>query len=104
MVLFRSSSTSLTVILASQVAVPYSKYNSIDSLLEADADHWLYREGNWAYHGEMGTSNPFLGHAMERSWPLIFGCNNASIVDDCQKIPEKEQTKPLRENCQCLDL
>lgn len=67
----------------------------------------------------MTTSNPFLGHAVERSWPLIFGayppevdlvpvhpdpvlslsgCNDLDLVRRC-----KDNTYDS-DVCQCLDL
>ncbi|GAA6026611.1 hypothetical protein JCM8202_000096, partial [Rhodotorula sphaerocarpa] len=76
-----------------------SKYRKLLDLLEAPPGHWVYEEGaDFEWHGQMTTSNPFLGHAVERSWPLIFGCNDLDLVRRC-----KDNTYDS-DVCQCLDL
>jgi len=78
---------------------PYDRYKALDDLLEADADHWIHREGSyWHYHGAPGPTNPYLGHVVERLWPIVFDCNNLTLADAsvCG-----ERSAPG--GCQCLD-
>lgn len=87
--------------------------------------HWIHEEGAYfAYHGSVGPSNPFLGHALERSWPTIFS-ESLSIAEDPFRSalgrradhyspPRTDCTDPRiadlckddtydKENCQCFD-
>jgi hypothetical protein len=41
--------------------------------------------------------NPYLGHALERSWPIIFGCDDPSIADTCHDDNHNVT------GCQCFD-
>ncbi|KAK9893939.1 hypothetical protein P389DRAFT_163718 [Cystobasidium minutum MCA 4210] len=64
------------------LANPYHKYKILADILEADADHWIYQEGlSWRWKGD--PSNPYFGHAMERAWPIIFGCADPDMSDTC---------------------
>ncbi|ORY69277.1 hypothetical protein BCR35DRAFT_269785 [Leucosporidium creatinivorum] len=75
-----------------------SKYETLLNTLQAPMHHWVHDEGAYfAYHGSVGPSNPFLGHALERSWPTIFNCTDPRIADLC-----KDDTYD-KENCQCFD-
>ncbi|GAA5952656.1 hypothetical protein JCM21900_006062 [Sporobolomyces salmonicolor] len=81
------------------VANPPGKYQRLRELLEAPKEHWIYTEGaHFSWHGAMGPSNPYLGHALERSWPVIFNCTDPNIASRC---PDDRYDK---EACQCLDL
>ncbi|GAA5969071.1 hypothetical protein JCM11641_007458 [Rhodosporidiobolus odoratus] len=80
------------------VGNPVKKYERLLELLQAPGEHWLYNEGvHFQWHGEMGPSNPFLGHALERAWPVIFNCTDPKIVDNC---PDDLYDS---EKCQCFD-
>ncbi|GAA5861195.1 hypothetical protein JCM8547_008515 [Rhodosporidiobolus lusitaniae] len=73
------------------------KYARLLELLQAPAEHWLYTEGahfNW--HGTMSRANPYLGHALERSWPVIFNCTDPKLADRC---PDDRYDN----TCQCFD-
>lgn len=49
----------------------------------------------WEYKGQKSTPNgPFFGHALERSWPTIFGCTDVSIAERCTPVTPSD--------CQCL--
>ncbi|BGP36467.1 hypothetical protein JCM10449v2_000368 [Rhodotorula kratochvilovae] len=80
------------------VANPRRKYAHVKELLEAPAEHWTHTEGaSFEWGGTMGPSNPFLGHALERSWPAIFNCTDPGIADRCgDEVYDKEA-------CQCFD-
>ncbi|GAA5859722.1 hypothetical protein JCM1840_006425 [Sporobolomyces johnsonii] len=80
------------------VANPPSKYQRLRELLEAPEEHWIYTEGaHFSWHGAMGPTNPYLGHALERSWPVIFNCTDPNIASRC---PDDRYDK---EACQCFD-
>ncbi|KAK4690018.1 hypothetical protein P7C73_g83, partial [Tremellales sp. Uapishka_1] len=68
-----------------------SLYTNLLDKFDAPPDHWIWSEG---WHNNV-PSNPTLGHALERSWPIIFGCEDASIAATCG-----EGAGPT---CQCLD-
>lgn len=38
----------------------------------------------WHYNGDQSATNPFLGHALERSWAEIMGCLDGGIADRCK--------------------
>ncbi|KAI9624520.1 hypothetical protein KEM48_008846 [Puccinia striiformis f. sp. tritici PST-130] len=71
----------------------YEQYSKMRELLEAPKDHWIHSEGGWLkWKGATdtgpatnptGPQAPFLGHALERSWPVIFGCTNPDIAASC---------------------
>lgn len=66
---------------------------------QAPSEHWIHVEGEfWKYHGDPGPSNPYLGHAVERAWPLIFQC------DDRVDLADKCGDKSIENfECQCFD-
>ncbi|GAA6035894.1 hypothetical protein JCM8097_005150 [Rhodosporidiobolus ruineniae] len=74
-----------------------SKYKRLLELLQAPEEHWIYNEGmNFEWNGPMGPAAPFLGHALERSWPVIFNCTDPKLADRC---PDEVYDK----GCQCMD-
>ncbi|TNY23199.1 hypothetical protein DMC30DRAFT_347763 [Rhodotorula diobovata] len=80
------------------VANPPSKYARVKELLEAPEAHWLLGEGkDFEWGAAMGPSNPFFGHALERSWPVIFNCTDPTMADRCgDDVYDKAA-------CQCRD-
>ncbi|GAA5925299.1 hypothetical protein JCM3775_006417 [Rhodotorula graminis] len=80
------------------VANPRTKYARVKELLEAPLGHWLEGEGaSFDWGGDMGPSNPFFGHALERSWPVIFNCTDPGVADRCgDDVYDKDA-------CQCRD-
>ncbi|KAA1113410.1 hypothetical protein PGT21_030847 [Puccinia graminis f. sp. tritici] len=84
----------------------YEQYLNMRRLLEAPKEHWIHQEGGWlkwkgatdtAATNPTGPQAPFLGHALERSWPVIFRCFDPSIAESC---PDDLNDKRL---CQCFD-
>lgn len=103
-----------------------SKYETLLNSLQAPMHHWIHEEGAWfEYKGSVGPSNPFLGHALERSWPTIFsesrsfpprGALFALLLAESLivPLPREDCTDPRiadlckddtydKENCQCFD-
>ncbi|EGG07605.1 uncharacterized protein MELLADRAFT_35443 [Melampsora larici-populina 98AG31] len=85
----------------------YKKYEELKLILEAPLEHWIHSEGSWfTWKGSTdqgpasnpkGPVSPFFGHALERSWPLIFGCVDPSIAEICSdEVIDSEK-------CQCFD-
>ncbi|GAA5987778.1 hypothetical protein JCM10908_007211 [Rhodotorula pacifica] len=74
---------------------PYERYAYVSELLEAPADHWIHDQ--WGPNDSGGPSNPAFGHAVERSWPFIFGCADAKLVETC---PDEESDP---DKCHCFD-
>ena len=84
----------------------YKSYRNLLDIFEASEDHWIWNEGWW----NSKPSDPTLGmlrrtplrylahppgHALERSWPIIFDCSDATIAETCG-----EGSGPT---CQCRD-
>ncbi|KAL8286999.1 hypothetical protein RQP46_004005 [Phenoliferia psychrophenolica] len=52
---------------------------------------------SWGPNNSGGQSNPAFGHSVERSWPLIFDCDDPALVRRCDDLSWKV------EDCQCSD-
>ncbi|KAK8870091.1 hypothetical protein IAR55_000661 [Kwoniella newhampshirensis] len=70
----------------------YESYVNLRSKFHAPPEHWIWKEG---WHNDE-PSNPTLGHALERSWPVVFGCTDAGVEKTCGG-------EGVTELCQCLD-
>ena len=77
------------------LAQPYKRYSAISTLMEAPEGHWIHDQ--WGPNESGGPSNPALGHSLERAWPVVFGCRDVKLADQC---PDDEFRRDL---CQCLD-
>ncbi|KDE06752.1 hypothetical protein MVLG_02948 [Microbotryum lychnidis-dioicae p1A1 Lamole] len=77
------------------MANEYARYAHVSSLLEARDGHWIH--DLWGANDSGGPSNPAIGHHLERSWPIVFGCTDPMIADQC---PDDVHQK---DKCQCLD-
>jgi len=66
-------------------------YENLLDKFHVGSDHWIWREGWWNNE----PANPTLGHALERTWPVIFDCSDGSVALSCG-----EGHGPT---CQCLD-
>ena len=74
---------------------PLEKYQDLSDLFHAPADHPIWTEG-WANNE---PSNPTLGHALERTWPIIFDCDRPELATLCGDGVPKSGGK----GCQCYD-
>ncbi|BGP15520.1 hypothetical protein JCM10213_006580 [Rhodosporidiobolus nylandii] len=70
-------------------------YERIRERVEAPDDDPIHRE--WSPAGPSTSSNPAFGHSLERSWPLIFGCDNSRLEQQC--ADDAQQT----DKCQCFE-
>lgn len=66
-------------------------YENLRSKFHAPPEHWIWKEGWWNNQ----PSNPTLGHALERSWPVIFDCTNYRKAETCGEGHDS--------TCQCVD-
>lgn len=66
-------------------------YENLREKFHAPPEHWIWKEGWW----NSKPSNPTLGHALERSWPVIFDCTDYTKAETCGEGHDK--------TCQCLD-
>ncbi|WWC90332.1 uncharacterized protein L201_005265 [Kwoniella dendrophila CBS 6074] len=71
---------------------PLRAYENLRNKFHEPKEHWIYKEGWWNNE----PSNPTLGHALERSWPMIFNCTDPTKVETCKE----EGPTGL---CQCSD-
>lgn len=87
----------------------YNKYKYLREMLTAPLGHWIHDDATWYvqpgsrsvypaeltqcfaslysrwhYNGDQSANNPFLGHALERSWAEIMGCLDGGIADRCK--------------------
>ncbi|WWD15616.1 hypothetical protein CI109_100038 [Kwoniella shandongensis] len=67
-------------------------YQNLKAKFHAPPEHWIWKEG---WHNNE-PSNPTLGHALERTWPVVFGCTDANIEAACGG-------EGATNVCQCLD-
>lgn len=74
------------------MANAYRRYEAFDELIEAPDGHWIH--DMWGANGSGGQSNPAVGHSLERSWPIVFGCADPRIADQC------DDDTHVKENCQ----
>ncbi|KAF3926564.1 hypothetical protein AA313_de0203388 [Arthrobotrys entomopaga] len=47
------------------------------------------------------SSNPFFGHALERSWMILFDCVKPELTYTCK--PGRRKGHLRRESCQCIN-
>lgn len=59
---------------------PLGKYVDMLKLVEAPSDDPIHSETPWWFASKNDPSNPFIGHSLERSWPIIFNCEWGSIT------------------------
>ena len=68
---------------------------------QAPLGHWIYNhtiDENFHWGGSnFGPENPLLGHSLERSWPIIFGCHEPHVALQCGLFGMD------LEQCQCFD-
>ncbi|BGP20065.1 nicotinate phosphoribosyltransferase [Rhodosporidiobolus nylandii] len=70
-------------------------YERIQGWLEAPNNEPIH--GDWGPTGPSTQVNPAFGHSLERSWPLIFGCDDPRLEQQC--ADDAQQT----DKCQCFE-
>lgn len=82
------------------VANPKHKYEALRKILEPGDDHWLIRTPEAAFSWDdavFDSKAPWAGHALERSWPIIFNCSDAALDAACGEFGADPNL------CQCFD-
>ncbi|GAA94293.1 uncharacterized protein L969DRAFT_97384 [Mixia osmundae IAM 14324] len=74
-----------------------SAYKKILSQVTADHASPDIQVPPWWDHKKGDPSDPWFGHAVERAWPIIFGCDEYQIAFDC----DFEASDPAL--CACYD-
>ena len=74
---------------------PRTVYSRLLAMLEASDDDPITKM--WAPKNASGRANPPFGHSLERSWPVIFGCEDPRIASRCPPCSWRVN------ECQCLD-
>ncbi|TIB37932.1 hypothetical protein E3P86_01983 [Wallemia ichthyophaga] len=79
---------------------PLGRYVEMLNLIEAPSGDAIHDETPWWFANKNDPSNPFIGHSLERSWPVIFDCNQPSFINEhaCGG-----QHKAGSKHCQCFD-
>lgn len=49
---------------------------------------------------EKASDNPMFGHTLERSWMIIFGCDDVTIAQECADLDAEDDATP----CGCYDM
>ena len=74
-------------------------YVEMLNLISAPSDHPIYDETPSWWYPKNDPANPYIGHSLERSWPIIFNCNDLQLSDENACAGDQYATK----NCQCFD-
>jgi hypothetical protein len=82
-------------------------YEHLKGVLESDMDHWIHKDEKADWFADEVT-NPYFGHTIERSYMVLWGCDDTSIVQKCaewERLVEGgvSQDKEVPGWCQCLD-
>ena len=83
---------------------PKNKYVHLFQVLD-DMSHFVHNDPK--IHNDMTTSvtsktveNPMFGHTLERSWMVIFGCNDVGMAAECPDL----DVQSAAAQCACLDV
>ena len=83
---------------------PKKKYFELFQVLD-NMSHFVH--GDPKKHNDMTTSitsktpeNPMFGHTLERSWMVIFGCNDVEMAVECPDL----DVQSVAAQCACLDV
>ena len=83
---------------------PRKLFEYLESLVNADADHWIHRETPMRFFanrfGKSTPSNPLFGHTLERLWHVIFNCADINNVEGCDVREEETEGSG---GCYCMD-
>jgi hypothetical protein len=82
-------------------------YEHLKGVLESDMGHWIHKDEKVDVFKDE-ESNPFFGHTLERSYMVLWGCEDTAVVEKCTEWERLvEDGASLGEKaagwCQCLD-
>jgi hypothetical protein len=80
-------------------------YMYLKEILESGEGHWIHADPKQDFFKDE-ISNPYFGHTLERAWLILWGCDDAALVERCGGNTNLRQRRhhdqPL-DHCQCLD-
>ncbi|TIB98482.1 hypothetical protein E3Q17_02948 [Wallemia mellicola] len=79
----------------------YKNYVEMLHLMTAPSDHPIYDESPDDWTPPRDPINPYIGHSLERSWPIIFNCNQPTFATDTTHCGG--EVLPGSPDCQCFD-
>ena len=85
---------------------PRQIYQHLRAVLESDMEHFIHDDPrqDWAFADD--PSEPYFGHTLERSWMLLWGCEDVRILHTCagwNALGSRRMEGDANDNCQCLD-
>ncbi|RPA97341.1 TPT-domain-containing protein [Choiromyces venosus 120613-1] len=77
-------------------------YQHLKEVLESDEKHWIHQDERQPGMDD-DPQSPYFGHALERSWMIIFKCSEVRLVKSCPKLGTRRKMEDWDDFCQCLD-
>jgi hypothetical protein len=80
-------------------------YIYIKQTLESAQSHFIHKDPRQDQFKD-SPSDPYLGHTIERSYMVLWGCDSSRITERCGGLDGLRQRRKLYHNndrCQCLD-
>jgi Protein of unknown function (DUF3431) len=85
---------------------PLRMYQYIKDILESDLSDPIHSDPRQDMF-EDSITNPYFGHTMERSYMVLWNCDNPSIVDRCGNgfpaLANRRGPNDADDKCQCID-
>lgn len=85
---------------------PRKIYKHLRAVLESDAQHFIHEDPRQEWQFGDDPSEPYFGHTMERSWMLVWGCEDIKIANSCGSwdgLLNRRLEGDEDDKCQCLD-
>jgi hypothetical protein len=85
---------------------PRQIYKHLRAVLESDMEHFIHDDPRqeWAFADD--PSEPYFGHTLERSWMVLWGCEDTKILNGCggwEGLGRRRGVDEPYDKCQCLD-
>ena len=85
---------------------PRKIYQHLRAVLESDMQHFIHDDPrqDWAFADD--PTEPYFGHTLERSWMLLWGCEDVRILKTCAgwgALGSRRLDGDADNKCQCLD-
>jgi hypothetical protein len=85
---------------------PLEVYQHIKDVLESNLTHYIHADPRQEIF-EDSLSNPYFGLTVERSYMVLWDCDDPAIVESCgsgfEALAERRGAADLDSKCQCLD-
>jgi hypothetical protein len=85
---------------------PQEIYEHLRAVLESGMQHFIHDDPrqDWVFRDD--PSEPYFGHTMERSWMMLWGCEDMRIMHTCagwEGLINRRVKGDKDNKCQCLD-